>query len=198
MGMAIKASEFKFGELPISGLDDLDCNVPKAEIVAAKKRLVDAQKAQARQAKARQQLHVRVNAPTGTATFDLLVKLVAEAKEAGVEADLVARAELKLKKMEELAASTLRAGPLAFISFHCPCFRPCVSSYAISLVEKAEEKRREDYEHAEAARARLLLEIGAWERGVMDKSLKVVDEAKLQEALSGAVAASLPQEGIEL
>ena len=57
--LAIKASEFKFGELPIAGLDDLDCNVPKAEIVAAKKRLVDAQKAQQRQAKARQQLTVR-------------------------------------------------------------------------------------------------------------------------------------------
>jgi hypothetical protein len=102
---AIKACEFKFGELPIAGLDELDCNVPKAELELARTRLHDATRAQARQARARTSLSVRVNAPTGTATFDLLVKLVAEAKAAGVEEDLVARAELKLKKMEDLAAS---------------------------------------------------------------------------------------------
>ena len=195
---AIKACEVKYGELEIKGLDELICDVPKEEIDKAKVRLRDARRAQERQARARNQLTVRINAPTGTATFDMLVKLVAEAKQAGVEDELILRAELKLKKMEELAASTLRAGPLAFISYHFPCLRPCVSSYAISLVEKAEEKRRADFDNAEAAKAALMLEIGDWQRGVMNKHLKTVDEAKLQAVTAAAVAAGLPQEVIEL
>ena len=75
---------------------------------------------------------------------------------------MIFKAELKLKKMEELAASSLRAGPLAFVSFHCPFLRACVSSYAISLVEKAEENRKKHYERQQAATKGLLDEIGTW------------------------------------
>jgi len=195
---AIKASEFKFGELPIAGLDDLDCNVPKSEIEKAKNRLRDASKAQARQSRARSQLQVRVSAPTGTATFDLLVKLVAEGKAAGVEEPLIAKAELKLKKMEELAAASLRAGPLAFVSFHFPCLRTCVSQYAISLVEKAEEKRREDAERASAAEKALMEIIGTWEKGQATRELLKTDENALKEAIHMCAEESLPQEVIEL
>ena len=66
--------------------------MPAEEITKAKGRLNDARKAQARQARARSQLAVRVSAPTGTSTFSTLVKLVAEAKAAGVEKDLIAKA----------------------------------------------------------------------------------------------------------
>jgi len=195
---AIKACEFKFGEMPIAGLDDLDCNVPKSELDKARQRLRDSSKAQARQARARSQLQVRVNAPTGTATFDFLVKLVAEGKAAGVEPELIAKAELKLKKMEELAAASLRAGPLAFVSFHFPCLRTCVSAYAISLVEKAEEKRREDAERAADAEKQLLEMVGDWERGQFNKKLLETDEEKLKAAILHAAEESLPQEVIEI
>jgi len=139
-----------------------------------------------------------VNAPTGTATFDFLVKLVAEGKAAGVEPELIAKAELKLKKMEELAAASLRAGPLAFVSFHFPCLRTCVSAYAISLVEKAEEKRREDAERAADAEKQLLEIVGDWERGQFNKKLLETDEEKLKAAILHAAEESLPQEVIEI
>ena len=51
--------------------------MPKAEIDKARARLREADRAQKRRDRARSQLLVRVNAPTGTATFDMLVKLVA-------------------------------------------------------------------------------------------------------------------------
>ena len=97
---SILKNEQKFPDMAIAGLGEQELNVPKDEIIKAKQLLKEAQKAQARQARARTQLQVRINAPTGTATFDILVKLVAEAKAAGVEQDLILRAELKLKKME--------------------------------------------------------------------------------------------------
>jgi len=194
---AIKASEFKFGVLPIAGLDELECNVPKAELTKAKDRLRDADRAQKRQQRARSQLSVRVNAPTGTATFDMLVKLVAEAKDAEVEEELIARAELKLKKMEELAASSLRAGPLAFVSFHLPCLRACVSRYAISLVEQAEEKRKQDADRQAAAAAVLYAQIGTWERGQIHKMLMETDVNKLKMAIHDAAHEHCPQELIE-
>ena len=195
---AIKASEFKFGELPISGLGDLDCNVPSSELQKARYRLKDAEKAQQRQRKARSQLQARVAAPTGTSTFDTLVKLVAEAKAAEVEEELIARAELKLKKMEDLAASSLRAGPLAFVSFHLPCLKSCVSRYAISLIEQAEEKRKLDFERQEAAKALLLTHIGSWEKGQIDKTLLLVDVSALREAIHEAALEGLSQDLIEM
>ena len=57
--------------------------------MAGKLRLRDGKKAQERQAKARTQLTVRVNAPTGTATFDLLVKLVGEARRISLHLPLI-------------------------------------------------------------------------------------------------------------
>lgn len=221
---AIAAAEFKFGVLPIAGLNDdfvdgvpgagypnppapddkkkaegLDCAIPKDELTLARTRLRDASKAQTRQQKARTQLRVRVDAPTGTATFDLLVKLVAEAKAAGVEEDLIGRAELKLKKMEELAASSLRAGPLAFVSFHLPCLRSCVSAYAISLVEQAEEKRKEEFGRQVLAAEALARYVGTWERGAKpSKELLQVDKAGLVDALHTAVLEGLSQEQMEL
>ena len=50
---AITQASAKFGELPIAGLDELDCNVPAEEITKAKGRLNDARRAQARQQRAR-------------------------------------------------------------------------------------------------------------------------------------------------
>jgi len=196
---AIKACDVKFDDMVIAGHGEQELNVPKEEIKKAKKVLQVAQKQQARRKNARTQLQVRVNAPTGTATFDMLVKLVQEAKEASVEEELILRAETKLKKMEELAASSLRAGPLAFISFHFPCLRGCVSSYAISLVERAEVKREEHAKKQDAARAELQKQIGAWYYGVFDKTLLPphTDEDALKAALQGAVLVGLPQEEIE-
>jgi len=197
---SIVKCEQKYEDMTIAGLGELELSVPKEEITAAQARLKLAQKAQARQKAARTQLQVRVNAPTGTATFDMLVKLVAEAKAAGVEDDLVLRAELKLKKMEELAASSLRAGPLAFVSFHFPCLKACVSSYAVSLVERAEVKRNELLTAQEAAKAELMKQIGTWEYGIFDKTLlaPVTDEEALKAALHVAASAGLPQDVLEL
>ena len=194
---AIKACEFKFGNLEIAGLDELECNVPRTELDAARGRLKDADRAQKRQARARSQLQVRVNAPTGTATFDILVKLVAEAREAEVEEDLIARAEIKLKKMEELAASSLRAGPLAFISFHLPCLRSCVSSYAISLVEQAEVKRRGDAERQAVAASALTSAIGDWQKGQINKKLMDTDVGVLKGLIVEAAHVGCSQELIE-
>ena len=205
---AVAACEVKFGELPVDGMKEhykepaflgLDCDVPKEEITLAKGRLRDASKAQTRQQRARTQLRVRVDAPTGTATFDLLVKLVAEAKAAGVEEDLVARAELKLKKMEELAASSLRAGPLAFVSFHLPCLRSCVSQYAISLVEQAEEKRKEEFGRQVLAAEALARYVGTWQKGQKaDKRLLEVDKQGLIDALHTAALEGLSQEAMDV
>jgi len=194
---AIKACDVKCGDLPIAGLGEQECDVPKDELAKARARLKEADRVQKRQQRARSQLTVRVNAPTGTATFDMLVKLVAEAKAAEVEPELVARAEIKLKKMEELAASSLRAGPLAFISFHLPCLRSCVSHYAISLVEQAEEKRRLDAERQEVAASALKLQIGSWQPGEINKTLLQQDIPKLQEAIHLAAQEGLPQDLIE-
>ena len=212
---AISASEYKFGVLPINGLKDefvegppgpdgkkpegLECSIPKEELVLARNRLRDASKAQMRLQKARTQLRVRVEAPTGTATFDLLVKLVQEAKDAGVEQNLIDRAELKLKKMEELAASSLRAGPLAFLSFHLPCLRPLVSAYAISLVEQAEEKRKEDFHRQVEAAEALARYVGTWTKGTKpSKELLQVDKKGLQDALHTAAVEGLSQDQMEL
>ncbi len=197
---AIVKCEEKFADMTVAGMGELEMNVPKEEVTKAKARLAAGLKAQARQAKARTQLQARVNAPTGTATFDMLVKLVAEAKEASVEEALILRAELKLKKMEELAASSLRAGPLAFISFHFPCLRACVSSYAISLIERAEVKRLEHLERQEAARKELTKQIGGWYYGIFDKTLLPphTDEDALKAALKLAVEEGLSQEEIEV
>ena len=196
--VAIKACEFKFGNLEINGLDELDCNVPKEELEKARSRLRDADRAQKRQARARSQLQVRVNAPTGTATFDMLVKLVAEAREAEVEEDLIARAELKLKKMEELAASSLRAGPLAFVSFHLPCLRSCVSRYAISLVEQAEVKRRQDAERQLVAGDALRAQIGTWQKGQINKTLLTTDITQLKLTIVDAAHEGCSQELIDI
>jgi len=203
LAASIKACEEQFPDLQVAGMGENEINVPPEEVAKAKARLKEATKAQARRQKATSQLSVRISAPTGTATFDLLVKLVAEAKQAGVEEALIFKAELKLKKMEDLAASSLRAGPLAFVSFHCPFLRACVSSYAISLVEKAEENRKKHYERQQAATKGLLDEIGTWKVGDFDKTLLpppkgTTVEGALRAALNEAVLAELGQEIIEL
>ena len=105
--------------------------------------------------------------------------------------------KVKLKKMEELAASSLRAGPLAFVSFHLPCLRACVSGFAISMVEQAEMKRQYDAGRAEEAEYALKEQIGTWEKGQFTKALLDVDVEALKAAIHDAAREGLPQELIE-
>ena len=195
---AIRKCEEKHAAMTILGIGELGMNVPDEVLATAKARLAAATKAQSKQSKTRAALTARVNAPTGTATFDTLVKLVAEAKENSVEEALILRAELKLKKMEDLAAASLRAGPLAFISFHFPCLRPLLVPCAISMIEQAEVKRLEMVSRQEAARKELLELVGSWHYGIFDSTLESTDEAALKTALKIGVEVGLPQEDLEL
>jgi hypothetical protein len=108
------------------------------------------------------------------------------------------RAELKLKKMEDLAAASLRAGPLAFISFHFPCLRPLLVPCAISMIEQAEVKRLEMASRQEAARKELIELVGSWHYGIFDSSLESTDEVALKSALKVGFEVGLPQEDLEL
>lgn len=195
---AIRKCEEKHAAMTIFGMGELDVNVPDEVLATAKARLAAATKAQSKQSKSREALTARVNAPTGTATFDTLVKLVAEAKENCVEEALILRAELKLKKMEDLAAASLRAGPLAFISFHFPCLRPLLVPCAISMIEQAEVKRLEMASRQEAARKELIELVGSWHYGIFDSSLESTDEVALKSALKVGFEVGLPQEDLEL
>lgn len=76
--------------------------------------------------------------------------------------------------------------------------RSCVSRYAISLVEQAEAKRRQDTERKEAAAAALQKHIGTWETGQINKTLMEVNVGELQEAIAHAAVESVSQELIEL
>ena len=72
----------------------------------------------------------------------------------------------------------------------------CVSRYAISLIEQAEEKRRLDAERAEAATLALQAHIGTWEKGQINKTLMQTDVAKLKEAIHNAALEGVSQEVI--
>jgi hypothetical protein len=196
---AIKACEFKFGEMPIAGLGSLECNVPKEELERARARLREASRAQARQSKARTQLSMRVNAPTGTATFDTLVKLVSEAKAAGVEVALIRLGERKLQQMEEQAAAKLKAGPLAAVSHYFPFLHGMLANHAMSLVEQAESRVHEEDARKRIAAHRLREMVGGWRKGSFkDKSLNDTNVDDLKVAIMNAASEGLPQEDIEL